>query len=168
MIRSAIVDDAKQIAKVRIDTWRTAYKGMLSEEYLNSMDYEEREKKFRKFLEENNQNKFINVYEDVKTNEVVGFIWFGIPREDLEFDSEIYALYVYDSFQKQGIGKQLINFAIGKFKEMGREKMILWAIKENLNARKFYERMGGKLTKEKVNSINGQDVNECAYAFDLI
>lgn len=167
MIRIATINDAKQLAKVKVDTWKTTYKGMVPEEYLNNLDYEEIAGKFVRFFEENNQSKFIYIYIDDATQEVGGYVWFGSPDEDFEYDSEIYALYVFDKYHKQGIGKQLINFAFGKFRDKGNKNLILWVIKDNLNARKFYEKMGGKLVKEKNKKIGGQDVKECGYEFNI-
>jgi hypothetical protein len=41
IIRSAKLEDATGIAKVRIDTWRTTYRDIVPSEFLNGMSYEE-------------------------------------------------------------------------------------------------------------------------------
>lgn len=168
MIRNANIDDAKQIAIVRNNTWKTTYKGIISDEYLNDLNYEKREERFKKYLGEKNSKSFLNVYEDDKTKEIIGFVWFGEPLEDLEYDGEIYALYVLDSHQKKGIGRILINSALKKLRDMGTSSVIIWAIKGNQNAGKFYERMGGKLTKNKIVEIGGEKVTEVGYVIDGI
>lgn len=42
-IRKAIVTDAKGIAKVHVDSWKTTYANILPDEYLNHLSYESRE-----------------------------------------------------------------------------------------------------------------------------
>ena len=165
MIRRAYISDVKQIAKVCVDTWRTAYKGIISQEYLQNLNYESREKRFRQILEEN--NVFMNVYQDDKTNEIIGFISFGLPLEDFEFEIEIYSFYILDNYQMQGIGKQLLHSAVDELEVMGKKTMILWVLKDNIKAIKFYEKMGGKFVKEKIKNIGNQDIIEYAYIFDL-
>lgn len=43
-IREAIVSDAKGIAKVHVDSWRTTYKGIIPDDFLNNLSYEQRTK----------------------------------------------------------------------------------------------------------------------------
>lgn len=46
-IRKAILADAASIAKVQVDSWRTTYQGIVSEEFLSAMSYEDREQKWK-------------------------------------------------------------------------------------------------------------------------
>ncbi len=41
-IRMATIEDAKGIAKVHVDSWRTTYKGIIPEDFLNNLSYEKR------------------------------------------------------------------------------------------------------------------------------
>lgn len=43
IIREATLSDACGIAKVHVDTWRTAYKGIINDEFLNELSYDKRE-----------------------------------------------------------------------------------------------------------------------------
>jgi len=43
IIRRATIEDLKGIAKVHVDTWRTAYKDIIPDSYLASLSYEKRE-----------------------------------------------------------------------------------------------------------------------------
>lgn len=44
IIRKATISDAEGIAKVHVDGWRTTYKNILSDEFLNKLLYEQRTK----------------------------------------------------------------------------------------------------------------------------
>ncbi|MBP1084252.1 hypothetical protein ACFFJQ_06655 [Bacillus capparidis] len=43
-IRKATKEDAAEIAKVHVDSWRTTYKNIVSDTYLAQLNYEDREK----------------------------------------------------------------------------------------------------------------------------
>ena len=46
-IRKAVNEDAKQIAVVHVDSWRTTYTGIVADAYLESLTYESKEKMWR-------------------------------------------------------------------------------------------------------------------------
>jgi hypothetical protein len=48
-VREASIEDAPTIAKVTVDTWETAYRGIIDDNYLNNLPYEEREQGWRQF-----------------------------------------------------------------------------------------------------------------------
>ena len=43
-IRKAVIADVKGIAKVHVDSWKTTYRDIISDEFLNKLSYESREK----------------------------------------------------------------------------------------------------------------------------
>lgn len=45
--------------------------------------------------------------------------------------------------------------------------MVIWCLKENKNARKFYEKMGGKLYKTRNIEIENKEYAEVCYKYDL-
>lgn len=49
-IRRAIKDDIQGIAKVHVDSWKTAYKGIFAEEILDNIAYEKREKTMGRYF----------------------------------------------------------------------------------------------------------------------
>ena len=42
VIRQATGDDARQIAEILVEDWKTAYRGIIDSDYLDSMNVEER------------------------------------------------------------------------------------------------------------------------------
>lgn len=44
IIRRAIISDAPGIAKVHVDSWRTTYKGIIPQSFLDGLSYEQRTK----------------------------------------------------------------------------------------------------------------------------
>lgn len=102
LIRKATYDDIKGMAKVNVDSWRTTYKNIIPDTYLDSMSYGLREKSFQKALDDEQ----IIVYAAEEDEEVVGYIIGGKNREIEEFpayEGELYALYILKEFHGRGI-----------------------------------------------------------------
>ncbi len=80
---------------------------------------------------------------------------------------EITDFYVEPFFVGQGIGTRLLEYLIQQVRKKGIQKIILWVIKDNEKARKFYER-NGFINSGETRIIEGTDKIDCRYeyAFD--
>jgi len=160
-IRSATIDDASSIARVTVDTWRSAYRGLIDQEYLDGLSYENREQGWREFPFD---NAFVYVAED-ETGNIIGFAAAGPERENNPiYTGELYALYVYDNHQNQDIGSSLFNAVRQRFKKLGISSLLLWALSDS-PYRRFYEREGGVTLKSKALNIDGLDYMITAYGW---
>ena len=109
MIRNALVDDADTIAKVQVDTWRSAYHSVVPSEVLDSLSYEQRSEYWSSVISREAPDRIFLVAEE-EPNGVVGFCVCGVNRdEDSEFASELYAIYVLEVHQGHGIGRALFE-----------------------------------------------------------
>lgn len=134
----------KEVTKVHIDTWRTAYKDILSQEYLNNKTYESRYDSNREFLGLEDVSAFVALEDD----EIIAFASCGSAREIAdEKCGELYAIYMIEKHHGRGYGSRLFNRVKEELKDRGFDRMILWALKENKTCR-FYENMGGKKSEE--------------------
>ena len=165
-IREATISDAFSISKVHIDTWRSTYKGIVTDEYLNELSYYKQEKRWINIM--NDDSKAINyifVAED-EENRIIGFASCGTEREgDKFFKGELYAIYIIKEYQNKGVGKLLFNSVVKKIKELKFNSMIIWALEDNHPACGFYELMDGKKIKEKDIKIGNNTFKEVAYGF---
>ncbi len=50
ILRNAKSEDAASIAKVHVDTWRTAYAGIMPQEFLDSLNYQAREARWKQSI----------------------------------------------------------------------------------------------------------------------
>jgi len=50
-VRCATLDDASYLAKIHVDSWRAAYRGLVPDTHLKSLDYDRRTEDFRKWIE---------------------------------------------------------------------------------------------------------------------
>ena len=137
MIRKANVNDAKDIVKVNVMGWKNTYKNIFPQTFLDELDPED-ENSIRKCQEKINQYAVCEV-----DNKIVAMIRYGRNKKSYDDSyAEIYALYVDDSYKKQGIGSKLVEFA---FEELKNEYdyLLISTLVDN-SANEFYKKIGGK------------------------
>ena len=164
-VRNIKKEDIPQVVNIQICGWKSAYKGIIDDNYLANMNPKEKIKIREK---DYNENRFIVAEIN---NEIVGFFRYtdniNKTPETLEADCELRALYVKPEVKHNGIGKKMFQYAVNEFKNMGKTKMVLWCLKDNVLARKFYEKMGGKIIKERLIHIGNRDYKEVAFEYDI-
>ena len=158
IIRKATKDDAWQIADILVEDWQIAYRGIIDSDYLDSMSVEERyQRELQRY-----QIYMVAALE----KEILGFAWNEMDGDEVA-DCEIIALYVRYAKRKSGIGRILFQNSIDLFKASGKKKMIIWCLKENDEARKFYEKMGGKEYKTGTHKWGDRDYEMISYIYSL-
>lgn len=163
-VRSASVADAAGIAKVHVGTWRTTYKGIVPDEHLASLSEEKRAAFWAKFLDKVPAREHMFVAVD-DGDRVVGFCNGGTNRStDYDYDGEILAIYLLQEWQGSGIGRRLMQASIDRLVEDGFKRMLVWVLADNPTCG-FYERMGGKVVGEKMETIGDKSLKELAYGW---
>ena len=166
MIREATLKDSLAIAEVHIASWKSSYIGQVPQEYLDSLLVETRAKAWQNELNELNHKTLVAEV----SGKIVGFSNFGISRDD-DSDSvtgELYAIYITEANKRKGIGSQLWLKTLEYFIQMNFQKVTLWVLDSNLNARRYYERIGFELDSlEKRDKIGEKDVVELRYTRKL-
>ena len=164
VIRPVQIEDARAIAHVHIDTWRTTYIGIVPDEHLSNLSYDRCQANWIEYLSNPESKTHAFVAED-ETGQIVAFASDGPLRERLEdYDGELYVLYVLSSFQRIGYGKLLVSRVAHDLISRGYHSLVIWVLKENPACR-FYERLGGRKTAEKVIEIGGKELVDVAYAW---
>ena len=158
IIRQATKDDAMQIAEILVEDWKTAYRGIIDDEFLDSMNAEQRYQ-----VEVKRCEKFMVAADG---DEILGYTWNEIADDEAS-DCEIIALYVRNAKRKSGIGRALFRNSVEIFRAAGRKTMIIWCLKENGEARKFYERMGGKVYKTGTHRWGNREYDMISYLYPL-
>jgi GNAT superfamily N-acetyltransferase len=164
VIRPATAADASAIARVRIDTWRTAYRGLVPDAYLDAMDVEQSVALWQRVLDADAPNASVFVADHA--GEVIGFAAanrLAEPRHEL--DAELSAVYVRREWQRAGIGRQLVLAAARAQRASGATGLIVWSISGNKPARAFYEALGGTVIVEQPFEWDGVPLTETGYAF---
>ncbi len=160
IIRNAHVQDVQSIARVHVDCWRTTYKEILPEEYLLSLSYKEREELWEVVIPRG------GVFVAEVSGEVVGFASAGKERSGKykDYEGELYAIYILEAHQKNGVGKALVKEIIHDLKEQDIHSMLVWVIEDNPSCA-FYQSLGGTLVDKVQDKIGGIDVHEVLYGW---
>lgn len=162
IVRRARMDDADAIERVRTDTWRDAYRGLMPDSLLDRLGYDATRR--RAFMAALPSDQFVLVAEDEGV--VVGFCLGGRSRStDDPFRGEVYAIYVLPQDHGRGIGRALMQAAATELVERDLRSMIVWVLRENAPSRRFYERMGGEWVRDEERELDGVRVTESAYGW---
>ncbi len=105
-IRKAIIEDSPELARVQVDSYRTAYAGIFPPEYTRQFSHEEQEEDWRELLA-SETNDLVFVAES-PAGEIVGYALGRQGSDIAAYDGELVALHVRDSHQRKGIGRRLV------------------------------------------------------------
>ncbi len=166
-IRRAKVSDSEKIETVRVNTWKTAYKGLFPDAYLQNLSIEQKAYKTKEWLESLDDSTAVYVAE-VPSNNVVGFSTGGKARETLmSYQGELWGIYILQEFQKKGIGTLLVKEVVKHLIHLNIESMFVVVLKDS-PYRRFYERLGGKFVKEGQREYGNFKILTVAYGWNDI
>jgi len=166
-IREALPTDSAAIAKVHVDSWRSTYRGIISDEVLAALSYPDRERMWEGSLTTYRSANFIYVAE-VDEGPIVGFAAAGKERTGrTDFPGEIFAIYLLKDYHGRGWGRQLFLAAAERLGLEGHKELMLWVLADN-PTRGFYEAMGGKLLGEQQIQIGPDSLREVAYGWETL
>jgi len=165
-IRPARASDAPVLARVHVDSWRAAYRGLVPDSSLQAFSYQWREECFRQSLATNAEETYVVQLDE----EVVGFLTLGAACDsdlDVNRTGEIWGIYISPHYWRKGIGKRLVVEAEMLFKSRRYESAVLWVLEGNQQARRFYEAMGFSLDGESKNIDWGTPLKAVRYRKNL-
>lgn len=173
-IRRARVDDAADIARVHVRSWQAAYRGILPDGFLDTLEPASRAVRWQETLQPADDGRFTFVAEllaeDDSPGEIIGFASGGPERdglaaEDVAYDGEVYGLYLTPEHWRQGIGRRLLHVSVQRLIEQGINAIVIWVLKDNRPARAFYELFGGVVVREKSIAIGSANLIDVAYGW---
>lgn len=166
IIRQSRPEDATGIARAHVRTWQTTYRGIIPDNYLDTIPVEEWQVRWKRDLSIPRPGQFVYVAENEENGEIAGFVWGGVTRyPDLPYQGELYAIYVLKNYQKHGLGRFLVQALTKALLDEGLSSMFLWVFEANLASRRFYEALGGQYIKSNTFEIHGTPVVEYAYGW---
>ncbi|WP_107841722.1 GNAT family N-acetyltransferase [Metasolibacillus meyeri] len=160
-VRQAKLEDAKGIATVHVDSWRSTYQGIVAQSYLDSLSYSAREELWHTaipyghvFVAENEQGK------------IVGFVTASKERSGNypDYQGELTAIYILAEYQGQGIGKALMQHTVRYLQMQGFESMLVLVLEDN-PATAFYKAIGGEKIDVVEIEIGGERLQEAVYGW---
>jgi len=167
-IRSAAIEDARAIAEVHVESWKSTYRGILPEALLNGLSVEKRESSWRDSLAAHEPPSVITLVGCDEGGRVVAFVSGGKERTgQLGCDGEIYAIYLRQEAQRSGLGTLLVRQFVHELDAHGLGSMAVWVLSLNPSKR-FYECLGGKVIGQQQIEQGGQPFIEVAYGWQSL
>ena len=147
-----------------MDTWRSAYRGLLPAALLGGLDTVTVTTSWRRGLETIDPTRVAYVAE--VGGVVVGFASGGRARGAKgDYPGEVYALYLREAHQGKGIGRALLRVAAGELVKRGLTPIVIWTLFDNPASRGFYGSLGGAVIGEKREPFEGYVLHEVAYGW---
>jgi ribosomal protein S18 acetylase RimI-like enzyme len=151
------IKDIKEVRNVAKSTWESTYNNIIPKSIQKDfLEYA--------YSDEIMNNRVNNDYFYVVRikNHIVGFAEFSRINDK---KVEIKAIYLLPKYQRNGIGKSLIQRAISDMKNV--EHLIVDVEKENKIGNEFYLRNGFKIDLEFIEDFNGHSLNTLKMSLTL-
>ena len=153
--RLAILSDSVRIASLHTKSWRSSYRGILPDAYLDEEIAEERERHWRTRLLAPGSDRRYVLLAETKT-ELVGFVCVFLDEEPA-WGACLDNLHVSPEQKSQGLGRRLFAEATQWVleKEPG-WSIHLWVFEANQSARRFYEVFEGEVVEREMKELPGR------------
>jgi GNAT superfamily N-acetyltransferase len=164
-IRAAGLADADAIAQLHAHSWQTAYRGILSDEFLQGPLHENRRVLWHTRLADTDRaDQFVLV--DEQGGALLGFAC-AFLEADPKWGCLLDNLHVVPDLKGKGLGRQLMTAVAQRvWLSNPHSGLHLWAYEQNLAARRFYERLGGIITARHAEpALDGTEVNAVRYCW---
>ena len=161
--------DIPAIARVHVAAWKTAYRGIIADDFLDRLTIGRRDTLWRQYLAMPDRRLLICK----EQGEVTGFAACGPTRDgdkDPALVGELYAINVAPDYWRQGCGQALVKRVIRELTRAKFALVTLWVLDANERARRFYERAGFALdagASRKI-QVSGTRLTEVRYRKNLI
>jgi ribosomal protein S18 acetylase RimI-like enzyme len=163
-LRAATAADADALSRLHADSWRSAYRGMLGEAYLDGDVHAERAAFWQRALSSPPANQHVIVALDGDV--LVGFVsLYG--DDDPAWGTRIEAVHVAPTRKRQGLGARLMAEAAAWCGRVHPARGIyLHVLQPNVAAQRFYERLGARNAESGVwKALDGGEVPEFRYVW---
>ena len=164
-IRRGNEEDSEVISRIHAESWKSAYKGMVPEEYLKDLKDDFWALNFKKWISED-MVKVKIIYVDFKA---AGVIAYGKSRDEKFNDyAEVWSFYLRPEYFRKGLGTTLMKSVLCEMCDEGYKHCYLWVLETNNNARRFYEKIGFRSNNDKCHSkILDKNLIDIRYILDL-
>lgn len=167
-IRAAELSDSEGIARVHTRSWQSAYRGLLPDEWLDALRWEDRKIRWDAILSATPKKTVLMAVN--AQNEIVGFASNGPSRDediDQERVHELYAIYLIPEYWGKGIGSALFCATVKEVPKTA-DRLEVWVLEDNSRGRQFYESQGFTLDgATKAAEIDRYQLEEVRYRISL-
>ncbi|HBP63824.1 MAG TPA: GNAT family N-acetyltransferase [Desulfosporosinus sp.] len=164
-IRRATLDDVKDISRIYALSWKSAYKGIIPQAYLDELKEDFWVSAFVEWI----KDSVLTVQLISENGRLVGCVAYGKSRdESLPYWGEIVSIYLLPEYFGKGYGNKLLESALLDLKQSGYQDIYIWVLKENQRARHFYEKKKLQCNNDEyVFEIMGEQLIDVRYIYSF-
>jgi GNAT superfamily N-acetyltransferase len=149
VVATAGVEDADRIANLHAASWRSAYRGLYPDAFLDGPVFDDRARAWNARMRSPGANRR-HVLKAVAGDAMVGFACVLLDAEPA-WGALLDNLHVVPELKGHGIGRRLFEAAHRWVAAAAPgTRMHLTVIERNHNARAFYDRLGGVVVERKI------------------
>jgi len=153
-------DDAAALARVHVTAWRETYDGILPPAYLDRLSVPLQARRWRRRLTDGAEVTLVAEGPD----DAVGYASAAWSRHaGAEHEAEINTLYLVRAAQGVGLGRDLLTAAARVMAARGAMSLVIGVLRDNVRARGFYERLGGRCEDGAGDWVAGRTVATVDY-----
>lgn len=158
--------DATRVAALHAASWQSAYRHILTAEYLHGAVEQERADAWCARLDALDDARQFGVVAE-QDGSPVGFV-FVVGHADARYGTLIDNLHVAATHRSAGIGPQLLDAAASEIAIRGWGRAVhLWVYDANVRARAFYARIGGREVETVIKpTVDGGTAREWRVVWD--
>jgi ribosomal protein S18 acetylase RimI-like enzyme len=162
--RAATADDVAAIAALHADSWRRAYRGIYSDEFLDNDVFDDRLAEWSERFARPSPKQRTTVAEI--DGELAGFVH-TILDDDPTWGALLDNLHVRFGEKRSGIGTSLMAAsARAVLEDAAGSGLYLWVLEQNVAAQAFYDARGGtSVERSSSTEPGGRTVRTLRYAW---
>ena len=162
VVRLATSDDARSIARIKVDAWRFAYRHILDAALLDGLDLEQDALRSRNRIEK--ASDLDQMWVACDSESVIGYLVVGPNRfPEAPCDGELQAIYVHPSAHRRGVGRKLMQVGVPWMIERGFESMAVFVFRDNPLGVNFYKSLGAQFHDSGELEIGGKKYADESY-----
>ena len=161
-IRRATMEDAAAIGAVHVAAWRSAYPGVLPDQFLAKMSVPRQAAFYERAI-----RLGAGVHVATDSHRIVGFSTARRTRHNALGEGEVETLYVLDDFKEHGLGRGLLRASAEYLAGLGCGSAFAWVLRDNPSGF-FYEHLGGKRIATSMTRVGGSEIPQTAFAWNPI
>jgi GNAT superfamily N-acetyltransferase len=152
-----------------VAVWNDTYRGIMPDSVLDGMSAEERSKSWLRRLSEPEAGGLYAILVAEQDGGTVGFAACGPQRSDelraRGFAAEFQVINLLVAAQGLGLGRRLMAQMAAAILAQGQSAASLWVVRDNPQARGFYEHLGGRIAGTRVDARLDLNIAEVAYGW---
>ena len=152
IIERASYNDADKVGEVHSTAWKSAYRGIFPNEYIEKDSAQTRKNEFLNSIKDDHCTYLLLKDSD----RTVGIV----KIRDNTTDVEIESIYILEDYRGNGLGKACIDYIRSNWSD---KNVYLWVLEVNTKARSFYERNGFVFTGDERTIVRGESFIQYRY-----